>query len=136
MRFASALVVLTCAVALVWMLSRRDPALPDNIQVHTLAFYGLTAGAYVLLPFVRRGDIAVVAMWLVLAMGVAPCLAGQEISAPLMFADMAGVLMSAVPVYIARFRQIAQGDVRPQRRREAEDGVYAAPPPISDPAAR
>lgn len=123
MRFASALVVLTCAVALVWMLARRDAALPDNIQVHTLTFYGLTAGAYVLLPFVRRGDIAMVAMWLVLALGVAPCIAGQEISAPIMFADMAGVLMSAAPVYIARFRQIAQGDVRLYRRREIEHGA-------------
>jgi hypothetical protein len=68
----------------------------------------------------RRGDVAMVAMWLVLGVGVAPCFSGQELSAPHMFADLAGVLMGAAPIYIARFRQIAQGDVRPYRRRETD----------------
>lgn len=122
MRMGSALVVLTCAVVLVGSLSLRSVAPADSIPVHTLTFYGVTAGAYILLPFVRRGDIAMVAMWLVLGVGVAPCFAGQELSATHMFADMAGVLMSAAPVYIARFRQIAQGDIRPYRRREIEIG--------------
>ena len=119
-RLASALVVLVCAVVLVSPLSLLRAFVPDSIPLHTLTFYGATAGAYGLLPFVRRGDIAVVAMWVVLGVGVAPCFVGQELSAPYMFADMAGVLMGAGPVYIARFRQIAQGDTRPYRRREAE----------------
>jgi hypothetical protein len=34
---------------------------------------------------------------------------------------MAGVLMGAAPIYIARFRQLAQGDIRPQLRREADE---------------
>jgi hypothetical protein len=122
MRLASALVVLTCAVVLVSPLALPS-AIPDSIALHTLTFYGVTAGAYGLLPFVRRGDIAMVAMWVVLGAGVAPCFAGQELSARHMFADMAGVLMGAAPVYIARFRQIAQGDTRPYRRREAEGEV-------------
>jgi hypothetical protein len=127
MRLASALVVVVCALVLVSPLSARGALLPDSIPIHVLTFYGVTAGAYGLLPFVRRGDIAVVAMWVVLAVGVTPCFFGQELSAPHMFADMAGVLMGAAPVYIARFRQIAQGDVRPDRRREAEDGVQSIP---------
>ena len=119
-RFASALVVLTCAVALVAPLSIRGGLIPDSLPIHALIFYGVTAGAYGLLPFMRRGDIAMVAMWVVLGVGVAPCFVGQELSAAHMFADMAGVLMGAAPIYIARFRQVAQGDIRPYRRREAE----------------
>lgn len=127
-RLASALVVLAAAVVLVSPLSVRSAILPDSIPVHVFTFYGVTAGAYGLLPFVRRGDVAMVAMWVVLGVGVAPCFFGHELSAPQMFADMAGVLMAAAPIYVARFRQIAQGDVRHYRRREVEDGVYVAEP--------
>ena len=94
--------------------------LPDSVVARALIFYGLTAGAYAVLPLVRRGDIAAVAMWLVLGVGVAPCFLGQEISAPHMFADMGGVLLAAAPIYIARFRQVLQGDTRRLRRRESE----------------
>jgi len=118
MRLVSALVVLSCAVVLVSPLSRLT--LSNNIPVHTLTFYGVTAGAYGLLPFVRRGDIIMVAMWVVLGVGVAPCIVGKELSASHMFADLAGVMMGAAPIYIARFRQVAQGDVRLYRRRETE----------------
>jgi hypothetical protein len=120
MRVLSALVVLAAAVALVSPLSAHARGL-DNVALHTLTFYGVTAGAYGLLPFVRRGDVAIVAMWLVLGMGLAPCFLGEEISAPHVFADLGGVLMAAAPVYIARFRQLAQGDVRDHRRRAIDD---------------
>jgi hypothetical protein len=119
-RLVCALVVLVCAVALVLPLSLRPSLLPHGLTADAVIFYGVTAGAYGLLPFVRRGDLVMVAMWLVLGVGVAPCFLGQELSASRMFADMAGVLAAAGPVYIARFRQVAQGDVRPFRRREAE----------------
>jgi len=118
MRLVSALVVLSCAVVLVSPLSGLT--LSDSIPVHALTFYGVTAGAYGLLPFVRRGDIIMVAMWVVLGVGVAPCFVGRELSASQMFADLAGVMMGAAPIYIARFRQIAQGDIRHYRRRETE----------------
>ena len=135
MRFASALVVLACAVVLVSPLSIFSAFITDSIPLHTLTFYGVTAGAYGLLPYVRRGDIAVVAMWVVLGVGVAPCFVGHELSAPHMFADMAGVLMGAAPVYIARFRQIAQGDVRHFRRRQAEGEAQVPQETISGPVA-
>jgi len=122
-RLASALVVLTCAVVLVAPLSMHGAAWSDNPMVGVLTFYGVTTGAYGLLPFVRRGDIVMVAMWVVLGVGVAPCFVGQELSAGRMFADMAGVLMSAAPIYIARFRQVVQGDFRLYRRRETEAGA-------------
>lgn len=119
-RLTSAAVVLASAVTLVLPLSLRPVLMSDNLTTDALTFYGVTAGAYGLLPFIRRGDVVMVAMWLVLGVGVAPCFLGQELSAPRMFADMGGVLAAAMPIYIARFRQIAQGDVRPFRRREAE----------------
>jgi hypothetical protein len=119
-RAVSALVVFACTLALVWPLSMRSEVLPDSVIVQALTFYGVTVGAYGLLPFVRRGDIALVAIWVVLAAGVAPCFGGRELSASHMFADLTGVLMGVAPIYIARFRQIAQGDVRPHRRRDLE----------------
>ncbi|HEV7383852.1 MAG TPA: hypothetical protein VGN89_03155 [Phenylobacterium sp.] len=134
MRLASALVVLVCAVVMVSPLSILSVFIPDSVPLHVFSFYGVTAGAYGLLPFVRRGDIAVVAMWVVLGVGVAPCFLGQELSASHMFSDMAGVLMGAGPIYIARFRQIAQGDVRHHQRR-LDEAEIRGPRPISDPAA-
>ena len=122
-RVVSALVVLSCAVAVVAPLSLRAAVISDKPIVDLLAFYGVTCGGYGLLPFVRRGDVAMVAMWVVLGVGVAPCFTGQELSPAHMFGGMAGVLMAAGPVYIARFRQIAQGDIRLYRRRETEDGA-------------
>jgi len=131
-RFGSALVVLACAVVLVAPLSVRSGVLGDKPLIDVLTFYGVTTGAYGLLPFVRRGDIAMVAMWVVLGVGVAPCFVGQELSAPHMFGGVAGVLMAVVPIYVARFRQIAQGDIRADRRRQMENESWL---PTSDPAA-
>ncbi len=123
MRLVSALVVLTCVVILVAPLSMRASVISDKPFVDLLAFYGATCGAYGVLPFVRRGDIAMVAMWVVLGVGVAPCFSGQELSPAHMFGGMAGVLMAAGPIYLARFRQVAQGDIRLYRRRETEAGA-------------
>jgi hypothetical protein len=128
MRLVSALSVLGCAVMLVAPLSLPLALTHDNPTIGALIFYGVTAGAYGALPFVRRDDIAIVAMWLVLAVGVAPCVDGRELSAPHMFADMAGVLMAALPIYLARYRQIAQGDTRHDRRRGADPVSQAARP--------
>jgi hypothetical protein len=130
MRLASALIVLGCAVMLVAPLSLPLALTHDNPMVGALIFYGVTAGAYGALPFVRRDDIAIVTMWLVLAVGVAPCVDGRELSPPHMFADMAGVLMAAVPIYLARYRQIAQGDTRHDRRRGADPVPEAISPVI------
>lgn len=121
-RLVSALLVLVCALILVAPLAVHGGLFPDTPIANALVFYGVTAGAYALLPFVRRGDVFMVAMWMVLGVGVAPCFVGEELSAPRMFADMGGVMMAAGPIYIARFRQVAQGDIRLHRRREVELG--------------
>jgi hypothetical protein len=96
------------------------PETTGALVARGLLFYVVTAAAYLALPFTRRGDIALVAMWLVLGVGIAPCFGGEEISPYGMFADMGGVLLAAAPIYIARLRQIAQGDTRTYRRRERE----------------
>jgi hypothetical protein len=130
-RLACAAIVAIAAVAAVAVLTLAGPALADLTLVHGVVFYVVTAAAYALLPFVRRGDVVMAAVWLVLASGVAPCVLGQEISAPRMFADMAGVLMAAAPIYIARLRQVAQGDMRdPPQRRQTERETPAEDAPV------
>jgi len=120
-RFAAAFAALGAAACVAAPLTMGGEGFPsDNLVARTLLFYVVTSGAYAFLPFVRRGDIAMVTMWLVLAVGVTPCMAGRELNASHMFADMAGVLMSALPIYIARFRQLVQGDMRIYRRRETD----------------
>jgi hypothetical protein len=122
MRFGAAFVALAAATCVVAPLAGLWNGFPvDNVIARALLFYAITAGAYAFLPFVRRGDIAMVTMWLVLAVGVAPCIAGRELNAEHMFADMAGVLLAALPIYVARFRQVTQGDVRLYRRRDIDN---------------
>jgi hypothetical protein len=119
--------VAATAVTAVGLLTFVADSLPNVITAHVLTFYAVTAGAYIALPFIRRGDVLMSGVWLVLAAGVGPCVLGREISAPLMFSDMAGVLMAAAPIYIARLRQLAQGDLRDlPRRRQAENEGWGA----------
>lgn len=121
MRFGAAFVALVAAACVAAPLAGLGSGVPvDNIPARALLFYAITAAAYAFLPFVRRGDITMVTMWLVLAVGVAPCIAGRELNAEHMFADMGGVLLASLPIYIARFRQVTQGDVRLYRRRDVD----------------
>ena len=126
-RVARAAGVAAAATVAMGLLGLAGSAIPDAVLVHATAFWAVTCGAYMLLPHVRRGDVLMGGMWLVLAAGVAPCALGQEISAPRMFADMAGVVMAAAPVYIARLRQLAQGDLRETPRRRQNESEAAEP---------
>jgi len=92
----------------------------DDTLVRVGLFYVAVSLAYVLMPYARRGDIPLVAMWVVLAAELAPLAAGQLISPRTTAADVAGVLMAAGPIYIARARQLMQGDARPRNRRATE----------------
>jgi hypothetical protein len=121
MRFGAAFAALAAAACVVAPLTVWGRGfLMDNVAARAVLFYIITSSAYAFLPFMRRGDVAMVTMWLVLAVGIAPCIAGREIDAAHMFADMGGVLMSALPVYIARYRQMLQGDTRIYHRRETD----------------
>jgi hypothetical protein len=131
-RLAAAALVLVGAVVVVSSGAIAGVAIPNTLVAHAILFYAITLVAYLTLPFTRRGDIAMVAMWLVLAVGIAPCFRGHELSAPEMFADMGGVFLAAAPIYVARFRQLAQGDTRALRRRQAEAGVSDRSPVQTD----
>jgi hypothetical protein len=85
-----------------------------------LLFYVGTSLAYALMPFVRRGDVPLVAAWVVLLAELSPCFTGELMSPTKVAADAIGVLMAAVPIYIARLRQVQQGDIRPGGRRASE----------------
>ena len=127
-RIAGAAAVAAAAAMAVGLLGFVGP-IANAIPIHVLTYYAVTAAAYAALPFVRRGDVLMGGMWLVLTGGVGPCVVGREISAPQMFADMAGVLMAAAPIYVARLRQLAQGDLRETaRRRQTEREAPAEQP--------
>ena len=127
-RMGGAVAVLLGSLLIVGASTITGPETTGALVARGLLFYVVTAAAYLALPFTRRGDIALVAMWLVLGVGIAPCFGGEEISASGMFADMGGVLLAAAPIYIARLRQIAQGDTRIYRRREREQEQRDAVP--------
>ena len=114
MPLALALGVVVLALSLMPMTEAFLPRL--------LLFYAGTSLAYGLMPFVRRGDVPLVAAWVVLLAELAPCVAGQLISPTKVTADVLGVLMATVPIYVARLRQVQQGDVRPGGRRATEAG--------------
>lgn len=92
----------------------------DAFVARLLLFYAGTALAYGLMPFVRRGDVPLVAAWVVLLSELSPCIVGQLISPVKVTADVLGVLMAAGPIYLARLRQVMQGDTRPSARRASE----------------
>jgi len=113
--YLAAACVMGAAVLAISLTPVADPFLP-----RLLLFYAGTLGAYALMPFVRRSDIPLVAAWVVLLAELAPCVSGQLISPEKVTADALGVLLASAPIYVARLRQIRQGDVRPAGRRASD----------------
>ncbi|PZQ63293.1 MAG: hypothetical protein DI570_09490 [Phenylobacterium zucineum] len=107
--------------ALVLVLSLTP--LADPFVARLLLFYAGATTAYLLMPFARRGDVPLVAAWVVLLSELAPCIGGRLISPTHVAADIAGVVMAAGPIYVARLRQVLQGDIRPGGRRASETRV-------------
>ncbi len=94
--------------------------LAEPFLARLLLFYVGATCAYVMMPFARRGDIPLVCAWVVLLSELAPCIGGRLISPVHVAADIAGVLMATAPIYVARLRQVLQGDTRPGGRRASE----------------
>ena len=117
-----AYVPLGCAMGAIVLALSLTP-LTDGFIARMLLFYVSTGAAYAAMPYVRRGDIPLVAAWVVLLSELAPCFTGHLISPVKVTADALGVLMAAGPIYIARWRQVQQGDVRPAGRRATERGA-------------
>jgi len=103
------------------MLALSLSPLAEPFLVRVLIFYAGTTAAYALMPYVRRGDIPLVSAWVVLLSELAPCVTGDLISPIKVTADVLGVALATAPIYVARLRQVQQGDVRPGGRR-ASDG--------------
>jgi len=110
--------VATLMGAVVLGLSLTPVAEPFLARV--LIYYAATSLAYGLMPYVRRGDVPLVAAWVVLLSELAPCFAGRLISPTKVTADVLGVLMAVAPIYVARLRQVQQGDIRPGGRRATD----------------
>jgi hypothetical protein len=92
----------------------------DGFLPRVVLFYVATSLAYGLMPYVRRGDIPLVAAWVILLSELAPCINGQLMSPLQVGADALGVIMAVGPIYIARLRQVLQGDTRPAGRRASD----------------
>jgi hypothetical protein len=88
----------------------------EGFFARVVLFYGGVSLAYALMPYVRRGDIPLVAAWVVLASALAPCIHGELISPVKVTADVLGVAMAAGPIFVARMRQVLQGDLRDYTR--------------------
>ena len=113
--YLPAAAVMGAAVLMISLTAFAEPFL-----ARMLIYYAATSLAYATMPYVRRGDIPLVAAWVVLLSELAPCFAGQLISPAKVTADVLGVLMAAGPIYVARLRQVQQGDTRPSGRRANE----------------
>ena len=96
----------------------------ESFAARAFLFYIATSAAYAVMPHVRRTDIPLAAMWVVLGAELAPLAAGRLISPITVGADVAGVAMAALPIFIARARQMLQGDVRPRNRRTGDCAVH------------
>ena len=102
------------------MLALSLTPLAEPFLARLLLFYAGTATAFALMPYVRRGDIPLVAAWVVLLSELAPCIGGELLSPTKVTADALGVLLATAPIYVARLRQVQQGDTRPGGRRASE----------------
>ena len=89
-------------------------------------FYVTVAIAYALMPLARRGDIPLVGAWVILLAELSPCALGQMLSPQHVAADSAGVLMAAAPIYIARLRQVRQGDIGASQKKAMERRIADA----------
>jgi hypothetical protein len=94
--------------------------LTDSFGERVALFYLATSLAYALMPYVRRSDIPLAAMWVVLVVELAPLAAGRMIAAPSVAANVIGIAMATAPIYIARARQLLQGDTHGRSRRYGE----------------
>ena len=112
-------VTIATVIALIVVGISLTPPMAGFLQ-RVLLFYAATTLAYGAMPYVRRGDIPFVAMWVVLGAELAPSVVGQMISPIRVTADVCGVAMAVAPIDVARLRQVKQGDTRRPCRRATE----------------
>jgi VanZ family protein len=105
---ARLLTVFAGAVATVLLLGPFHA--PDGWDkvAHATMFYGFTLLALVCLPWNRKTDIIAAVIAIAAASEIAQGVTGRDMSLFDWLADAAGAIVAAVPVYVARLRQVAQ----------------------------
>ena len=105
---ARVVAVIVAAVAVVLLLGPFGA--PDGWDkvLHAAGFYGFTLLALACFPWHRKGDLIVTVLALGASSELAQGITGRDMSVFDFCADAAGVALAAGPIYVARFRQIAQ----------------------------
>lgn len=130
------LTVFAAAIATVLLLGPFHAPQGWDKLAHGTMFYGFTLLALICLPWSRKGDIVAAVIAIGAASEIAQGLTGRDMSVFDWLADAAGAIIAAVPVYVARLRQVAQQaqEVAPDRR--ARSGRRTPLPAQDSPAYR
>ena len=89
---------------------------------HAGLFYGFTLLTLMCLPWSRKDEVFLALIAVAAASEISQRLTGRSASTLDLLADMAGVAAAAAPVYVARFRQVAQqGSARHNRRKASAE---------------
>ena len=125
------LTVFAGAIATVLLLGPFHAPQGWDKLAHGTMFYGFTLLALVCLPWSRKGDIVLAVIAIGAASEIAQGLTGRDMSVFDWLADTAGAMVAAMPVYVARLRQIAQqapqGGLRRMDRRVGDAATGDAP---------
>ncbi|WP_372784525.1 VanZ family protein [Phenylobacterium sp.] len=102
------LTVFAAAIATVLLLGPFHAPNGWDKLAHGTMFYGFTLLALVCLPWNRKEDIVLAVILIGGASEIAQGFTGRDMSLFDWLADSAGAIVAAVPVYVARLRQVAQ----------------------------
>jgi VanZ family protein len=111
------LTVFLAAIATVLLLGPFHAPQGWDKVAHATMFYGFTLLALVCLPWNRKGEIVLAVIAIGAASEIAQGITGRDMSVFDWLADAAGAMVAAVPIYVARLRQIAQQAPQGGRRR-------------------
>lgn len=99
--------VFAAAIATVLLLGPFHAPQGWDKVAHATMFYGFTLLALVCLPWNRKEEVVLAVIAIAAASEVAQGLTGRDMSLFDWLADAAGALVAALPVYVARLRQLA-----------------------------
>ncbi len=129
------LTVFLAAIGTVLLLGPFHVAQGWDKVAHATMFYGFTLLALVCLPWNRKAEIVLAVIAIGAASEIAQGFTGRDMSVFDWLADSAGAVVAAVPIYVARLRQIAQQapqGVFPNPRRRAGDAAANPSPGLPD----
>ncbi len=125
--FARYLTVLLAGAAVVLMLGPFAIADGWDKFAHAGMFYGFSLLTLLCLPWSRKDEIFLALIAVAATSEISQRLTGRSASTIDLLADLAGVVVAAAPVYVARFRQVAQqGSARHNRRTSEQKALGPA----------